>query len=173
LWPKDVAQKLASHLAMIAPSYVRHRARRRAGLRRHGIHHNRPLYGWVLPDELLPLLTLVSPDAAKRVKGLRRAWRLDVRRGLIQDARVADAQRRGMYPTNRAIAAQARAYARAQGDETEAYQGMAISVRGRLPPTDKRHRAVAAAAIAREERKWQAHCRNVERQVSARRKRAV
>ena len=173
LWPKAVARKIAAHLATIAPGYVRHRGRRRARLRAHGIHDNGPLHGWVLPEELLPLLTLVSPDAAKRVKALRHAGQEDVRRGLIYHARVADGRRRGTYPTEQEAMDQARAYARALGDEMEAYRGMAISVRGRLPRPNKSHRAVADAEIARQERKWQAFCRDVERRVSEHRKRAV
>lgn len=77
--PGDAARRMADRLTQCGPDLIAARTQRRAGWRAGGIPNSARmlLYGWVYPDELLPALAKLSPDAAARVDRLRRALARD------------------------------------------------------------------------------------------------
>jgi hypothetical protein len=72
--PAVTARRMADHLAAIGPDLVEARAERRVSWEKGGIPNaaKLPLYGWDYPEELLPALAALSPEAEERVAVLRR-----------------------------------------------------------------------------------------------------
>ena len=144
--PVEAARELADLLADLGPRMIAARAERRAIWRAAGMPgaDTAPLHGWGYPDELLPALASLSPDAEARASRLVEADWVSFERALVQDAQRRAAEAAGLVPTFEQI----------RRDHAGA-EGLAIALPPLPPPTDEM-RAAAARAIEAKRQEWRA-----------------